>query len=335
MDEAPEAGTATEVADGIFWLRFPLPMSSLDHINLWLLRDRDGWMVVDTGISNRRSMEVWREHFTQIMGGRPVNRVMCTHLHPDHTGLAGWLCRKFGAPLLMTRGEYFLCRLLAADTGNAAPPEGIKFYQKVGLTPDQIGLYRTRFGHFGRAISELPHNYDRLTDGECSLIDGYKWQIVVGSGHSPEHACLWCPERGICMTGDQLLPNLSSNVSVWPTEPEANPLEDWISSCHKLKAVLPEDTLICPAHGLPFRGAHQRLNKLINHHEKALNRLENFCKTPRLATEVYSVLFRHRINDSNRIMAVGESVAHLNCLKHRGRVARRLNDAGQFVYMAR
>jgi len=335
VHEAPEPGSATEVADGVYWLRFPLPMTSLNHINLWALKDKDGWMVVDTGIGDKVSREIWENHFTELMGGRPVNRVLCTHLHPDHTGLAGWLCKTFDAPLLMTRGEYFLCRLLAADTGKPAPRAGIKFYLKAGFTEDQIELYKKRFGGFGKMIAEMPQGYDRLTDGELGLINGKEWRIIIGSGHSPEHACLYCPELNICLTGDQLLPNISSNVSVWPTEPEGNPLEEWIQSCHKLKAELPEDVLVCPAHGIPFRGAHKRLDKLISHHEKALDRLLEYCGEERLATEVYSVLFRRSIDDGNRIMAVGESVAHLNCLKGRGLIRRRLNDAGQFVYKAK
>ena len=334
VDEAPAPGSAIEVADGVFWLRFSLPMKGLDHINLWAIKDGDGWVVVDTGIADKTSKNIWMKHFAELMGGRPVDRIICTHLHPDHSGLAGWMSRKFGAPLLMTRGEYFLCRILAADTGKVAPKDGIKFYRKAGFTDEQIELYKLRFGGFGKAISALPDSYDRLVDGELGMIGGREWKIVIGSGHSPEHACVWCPELSLCLTGDQLLPNISSNVSVWPTEPEANPLQEWIDSCQKLKNVLPEDTLICPAHGIPFYGAHKRLDKLIDHHEKALDRLEDFCKTPKLATEIYSVLFRRQINDYNRIMAVGEGIAHLNCLKGRGRITRRLNDAGQFIYLA-
>ena len=334
-EEAPAPGTVTELADGVFWLRFKLPMAGLDHINLYALRDGDGWVVVDTGIGWHEAKAQWERHFAELFGGRPVNRVICTHLHPDHTGLAGWICAKFGAPLLMTRGEYFLCRLLVADTGQPAPREGVAFYRKAGFTPEQIDLYKARFGGFGKAVEPLPHAYDRLTDGEWGRIGGRMWRVIIGSGHSPEHACLYCEELGLCLTGDQLLPNISSNVSVWPTEPEGNPLEDWITSCHTLIRELPEDTLIGPAHGIPFRGAHRRLNKLIEHHEKALDRLHAFCAEPKLATEVYSVLFRRPIDDRNRIMAVGESVAHLNCLKGRGLMSRRLNDRGQFTYKSK
>jgi len=334
-EEKPEAGQVTEIVEGVFWLRFPLPMSGLNHINLWALRDGDGWVIVDTGIADKNSREIWTKHFAELLGGRPVNRVICTHLHPDHTGLAGWICRKFGAPLFMTRGEYFLCRLMASDTGKAAPDEGVRFYKKCGFTDAQIELYKARFGGFGKAIVPLPQCYDRLTEGDVLKIGGREWRIVIGSGHSPEHACLYCPELNFALTGDQLLPNISSNVSVWPTEPESNPLEDWITSCHKLKAEFPEDILIGPAHGIPFKGAHRRLSKLIEHHEKALVRLGEHCRTPRLSSEVYSVLFRREITDRNRIMAVGESVAHLNCLKGRGVVSRRLNDLGQFTYKTR
>lgn len=335
QDSAPEPGDVVEVADGVFWLRFALPMTGLNHINLWAIKDGDGWVVVDTGIGNKDSKDIWRGHFEKLMGGRPINRVIVTHLHPDHSGLAGWISRKFEAPLLMTRGEYFLCRLMAADTGHTAPREGLRFYKKAGYTDAQLELYKARFGGFGKAITPLPHAYDRLQEGTEIRIGGRIWHVIIGSGHSPEHACLWCPELSVCLSGDQILPNISSNVSVWPTEPESNPLEDWIKSCHKLHDRLPEDTLVCPAHGIPFWGAQRRLTKLIDHHEKALTRLYNFCADPKLSTEIYSVLFRRAINDGNRIMAVGESIAHLNCLLARGMMTRRLNDAGQFTYKSK
>jgi len=335
QDDKPENGSVTEIAEGVFWLRFALPMKGLNHINLWALKDGDEWVVVDTSVGNKDSKAIWEGHFANLMGGRPINRVIVTHLHPDHSGLAGWICRRFEAPLLMTRGEYFLCRLMAADTGQAAPAEGLRFYKKAGYTDSQLELYKTRFGGFGKAITPMPHSYDRIEDNDVIKIGGRSWHVIIGSGHSPEHACLWCPELSLVISGDQILPNISSNVSVWPTEPEANPLGQWINSCYKLRDTLPMDTLVCPSHGIPFRGAHARLSKLIDHHEKALKRLYDFCRTPKLSTEVYPVLFRRTINDGNRIMAVGESIAHLNCLKERGMVSRRLNDAGQFTYKSR
>ncbi len=331
-DTAPGAGDVTEIMDGVYWLRMSLPMAGLDHINLYFLRDGDEFVVVDTGLGWQEAMEIWRRVFKDFMGGAPVNRVICTHLHPDHAGLAGWMCRKFKAPLLMTMGEYFLCRLMAADTGNPAPEEGILFYKRAGLTGEQIELYKSNFGRFGKAISPLPNGYQRIRDADKIEIGRRQWRVIIGSGHSPEHACLYNGDLNIMISGDQLLPNISSNVSVWPTEPEGNPLEDWISSCHKLKAAIPTDTLVLPAHGIPFRGAHHRLSKLIKHHEQALIRLHEYCFQPKRSTDVYPVLFRRTINDGNRSMAVGESIAHLNCLMSRGLMERSLNEAGQYIY---
>ena len=330
--DAPDSGAVTKIADGVFWLRMPLPMKGLDHINLWFLEDGENWTVIDTGIGSRESKAIWNSVFKDHMMGAPVSRVIVTHLHPDHAGLAGWICDKFDAPLVMTRGEYFLCRLMAADTGHPAPRAGIDFYRRAGFTEEQIDLYKARFGGFGKAISRLPHGYHRIKDGSTLQIGGREWKVIVGAGHSPEHACLYCEDLKLCISGDQILPNISSNVSVWPTEPQGNPMGDWIASCHKLRGAIPEDTLICPAHGIPFYGVHRRLDKLILHHEKALDRLLALCTTPHLATEVYSALFRRTINDGNRLLAVGEAVAHLHCLIERGQMRRLINDAGQFTY---
>lgn len=333
-DTAPEVGMVTEITDGVYWLRMALPMAGLDHINLYFLRDGDEYVVVDTGLGWKDAMDIWEGVFADNMGGAPVNRVICTHMHPDHAGLAGWMCRKFDAPLLMTMGEYFLCRLMAADTGNPAPKEGISFYECAGFTDEQVENYKSRFGGFGKAISELPNGYQRIKENDIIKIDGSDWQVLIGSGHSPEHACLYNADLKIMISGDQILPNISSNVSVWPTEPDGNPLEDWIRSCHKLRDIVPKDTLVLPAHGIPFRGAHHRLSRLIEHHGNALERLHEYCFDPKLSTEVYPMLFRRKINDGNRLMAVGESVAHLNCLIKRGKMQRSTNANGHYVYQS-
>jgi len=331
-DTAPEAGVVTEMADGVFWLRMTLPMAGLDHINLYFLRDGDEFVVVDTGLGWKDAMDIWEQVFKEHMGGAKVNRVLCTHMHPDHAGLVGWMCRKFNAPLLMTMGEYFLCRLMAADTGNPAPEEGITFYKRAGFTDEQIENYKSRFGGFGKAISALPNGYQRIRENDTLKIDGNDWQVLIGSGHSPEHACLYNADLKIMISGDQILPNISSNVSVWPTEPDGNPLEDWIRSCHKLRDAVPKDALVLPAHGIPFRGADIRLNRLIDQHESGLERLHKFCFEPKRSTEVYSMLFRRKINDGNRLMAVGESIAHLNCLVKRGQMVRTMNADGHYIY---
>jgi glyoxylase-like metal-dependent hydrolase (beta-lactamase superfamily II) len=301
------------VADGIQWLRMPLPFA-LDHINLWLVEDDDGWAVVDTGIDSGTSRKVWRDTIANVMGDKPINHVVATHLHPDHVGCAGWLTDEFNIDLWMTRDEYLLCRVLVADTGREAPDEGTRFYHAAGFPAEAMHRYEEMFGMFGKFVAPLPEAYKRLREGDRLTFAGHTWEVLVGRGHSPEHACFLDAERNLFVSGDQLLPTISSNVSVYPTEPEANPLKDWLDSLRTLKASLPSDVLVLPAHGKPFRGAHERLDALIAEHVIALDKLLLHCKEPCRAVDAFPALFRTRITDSKLMMATGESLAHLNYL---------------------
>jgi glyoxylase-like metal-dependent hydrolase (beta-lactamase superfamily II) len=327
----PEPGETIMVAPGMHWVRMPLPFQ-LNHINLWLLEDGDGWTVVDTGLRDEATADAWKKLFAGAMQNRPVKRVVVTHLHPDHVGLAGWLVRRFGVTLWMTRTDYLLCRNLVADTGQEAPEEGIRFYRAAGFPEDALEAYRARFGGFGRAVYRLPNSFRRIQDREEITIGDRSWKVIVGRGHAPEHACLWCAEENLFISGDQILPRISSNVSVFPTEPEANPLQDWLDSCAQLKGLLPPDTLVFPSHNEPFRGAGVRLDELILEHEENLEKLLLLCVEPKRAVDCFGALFRSRITSGNYVMAAGESVAHLNCLRARGALARRIDDNGVTWY---
>ena len=327
FETRPELGQSIEIAPGVHWVRMRLPMQ-LNHINLWLLEDGDGWTVVDSGIRNEETANAWKQLFAGPMGGRPVKRVIVTHMHPDHIGLAGWLVRKFDVELWITRTEFLMCRNLVADTGQEAPQEGVRFYRAAGFTDELLENYKARFGGFGHGVYKLPNAYRRIAEGSRIEIGGREWRVVVGNGHSPEHACLWCPEANLVISGDQLLPRISSNVSVHPTEPEANPLQDWLDSCAKLKAVLPADVLVLPSHNEPFRGAHLRLSELIEGHETGMDKLAALCAQPQRAVDVFPALFRAKITNGNYGMATGESIAHLNCLRFRGRMARSADADG-------
>lgn len=317
----PGPGETIEVAPGVHWLRMPLPFV-LKAINLWLLEDGDGWTVVDTGIANEQTRGLWRQLFTGAMAGRPVKRVIITHMHPDHIGLAGWLTRKFQCRLWISRLEYVMCRMLVADTGREAPEEGVTFFRGAGWDEDALDSYRVKFGGFGKAVSRLPDAYRRLEDEESFTIAGRIWQVVTGNGHSPDHVCLYCPELDVLISGDQVLPRITSNVSVFPTEPDADPLGDWLASCRKLKTRLPPSALVLPAHNEPFRGLHDRLDDLIRGHEISLDRLESRLGEPKRVVDMFTALFARPIGPDLLSMATGETIAHLNHLIAQGRVTR-------------
>ncbi|MGD9264391.1 MAG: MBL fold metallo-hydrolase [Lysobacterales bacterium] len=299
----PAPGEVFEVLPGIGWLQLPLPFV-LSHINTWLLDDGDEIVVVDTGFDAEEIRGVWRNVLDNLPGGAAVSRVL--------------LCSRLGADLYMTREEYLLCRLLVADTGQPAPEGGRRFYHAAGFDERQMALYVDRFGSFGRVVSPLPESYQRLQEGQELEIGDYRWRVIVGTGHSVEHACLYCEEENVLISGDQVLPTISSNVGVWPTEPAANPLADWFTSLKRLQTLLPDDVLVLPSHGKPFRGVKHRLEALITEHEDGLDQLRVLCQEPRRAVDVFPALFKGPVNDNNLIMAVSEAVAHLNYLVYAG-----------------
>ncbi len=327
--EPPAAGEAREIAPGVLWIRMPLPFS-LANINLWAIRDGEGWAIVDTGIQTADTATAWRQVLAGPLQGRPLTRVMITHMHPDHVGMAGWLIRKSECQLWMTRLEYLNCRVLVADTGREAPDDGVRFYRRAGWGEDAIEYYRTRFGGFGKGTYKLPDSFRRLRDGQVLRIGDHDWRVVVGTGHSPEHACFHCPDLKLLISGDQVLPRISSNVSVYPTEPEADPLGDWLGSIARIKREIPDDVLVLPAHNEPFRPLHARLDDLARGHEIGLNRLRRSLKERRCRPiDVFGALFARKIDDPHLLsMATGESLAHLNYLVARGEAVVEPDEQG-------
>lgn len=327
---APEPGEPYELAPGLFWVRMPLPMK-LDHINLWVIDEGDGWTIIDTGFRTQGCKDVWRELLDGPFAGKPVKRVIGTHYHPDHIGLAGWLCYKHGAPLLMTRGEYLLGRVLTLDVADAPPEAAVTFYGRAGWPETAIERLKSDgWGRFTQAVSPMPIGYQRLREGEVLRLGGRDWRIVTGSGHSPEHACLICDELGLMIAGDQLLPRITSNVSVYPTEPLADPLGDWMDSLDKLETL--GELRVLPAHNEPFDGLATRARQLRDHHNEKLDHLEDFCSEPRTAYDCFQTLFGRKISSGEIMMATGEALSHLHYLEKRGRLRREADaDADRFV----
>ena len=323
----PKPGVPQKIADGVYWVRFSMPIA-LDHINVWLLEDGDGWTLVDTCLDIPSARQQWQDLFDNFLRDAPVKRVICTHMHPDHVGLAGWITRRFDAELWMSREEFLMCRSLASDTGRETPEVAIRFYRAAGFNEHQVDDYRKRFGGFGRAISPMPDSYRRLLSNETIRINDRYWQLVVGSGHSPEHMCLYCPSLKLLISGDQVLPRITPNVSVFPTEPKGDTLKDWLNSNARIREQLPGDVLVLPAHQDPFYGLHVRLTQVIESHERGLDKLYRLLEQPRRALDCFTALFAREIDDGVLQMATGETLAHLNCLIGRRMALRERDEHG-------
>ncbi len=330
----PNPGESLEVAPGVLWLRMPLPMA-LNHINIWALDDGEGRALIDTGIRSEESIQAYRMLYANVAGPKMLTRVLVTHMHPDHVGLAGWLTRQSNCHLWMTRQEYLYCRILAADTGREAPDDAVDFYRAAGWDQENLEIYRSRFGNFGKYIHPLPDSFRRIVDGEEIRIGEHTWRVIVGTGHSPEHACFYSPALKILISGDQVLPRISSNVSVYPSEPDADPMADWLESLAKIKRLVPDDVLVLPSHNDCFRGLHARLDALISGQLKIFERLSASLQEPKRAIDVFGALFARSISQSDHHllqMATGESLACLHYLLRRGEATRLLDAAGVAWY---
>ncbi len=326
---APAHGGFVQVAAGVWWIRLPLP-GPLGHINAWALEDGEGWTLVDTGVGSEASVAAWERLLREAPFRGPLQRVIVTHMHTDHVGMAGWLVRRFGVALWMTRLEYLQCRVVAADADRPPPEDAVRFYRAAGWDEAALAAWRARFGKFGRSIQPLPDSFRRMVDGERIRIGASEWEVVVGNGHSPEHACLYCAERRLLASGDQVLPRISSNVSVQPMEPRANPMADWLASLARLRSRVPDDVLVLPAHNDCFRGLHARLDRLEAGQHEALERLRATLVEPRRVIDVFGALFARPIPHDNASllgMATGEAMACLNYLVARGEAFVEARDA--------
>ena len=342
-DAHPAPGTTREVVPSVCWLTMPMG-GSLNHINLYLLEDRDGWYVVDTGLGNAQTRKLWHAVFDSALGGKPVKGVICTHMHPDHIGQAGMIVDHFRCPLYMTRAEYYQARSFATMGYSASGSswQGEQFYHRYGMPVGHMqrmrAMWESRAGRMAKGGSSamtmpsaMPMGYRRLEDGDILTVGEHDWHVVVGAGHSPEHACLHCHGLGVMISGDQILPVITSNVSVHPTEPEANPLKAWMESHDKFLDT-PERTLVLPAHNLPFYGVRERLRDLISHHEDRMLAIEESCEQPQTAKDLLPVLFKRELDARQTMMALGEAIAHCHLLMHRNRLQRSLDEDGRYRF---
>ena len=333
-EDHPKPGQSIEVKPGLRWVTMPMG-GSLAHINLYLIEDHDGWFVVDTGLNNEEVKDLWWDVFRTELGGKTVKGVICTHMHPDHTGQAKNISDEFRAPLYMTRSEYYHALSFASSSGRHHQSwMGHEFYVRAGMAEEymqQLAQMWSKRSAESMTMPEMPSGYHRLEDNDVLHIGGREWRVVVGSGHSPEHACLYCQALEVMISGDQILPIITSNVSVHPTEPEANPLKAWMESHDKFLATPPE-TLVLPAHNLPFYGVRPRLRELIHHHDDRMLAIEEACVEPQIAKDLLPVLFARKLDARQTMMALGEAIAHLHLLMHREKIERSLHDDGHYRF---
>jgi glyoxylase-like metal-dependent hydrolase (beta-lactamase superfamily II) len=320
------------IVPGLYGVRFALPFA-LDHVNVWLAEQPDGWTVIDAGLADEQTRARWRDLRQGLLAERPIARVVATHYHPDHMGLAGWLCAETGAELWTSRTEWLTARLLAQETSAEWVEAGRLFDHRAGLDHRLIAQRAARGNLYRRRVTPPPPSFRRLGDGDRLRFAGAEWRVMVGRGHAPEMLCLFSPEHNVLIAGDQVLPRISPNVSVWPSEPEADPLADFLSSLARFRE-LPEDCLVLPSHGLPFRGLRERIDQLVGHHHERLERALEACATPVTLAEVMPRLFERALDVHQLQFALGESLAHLNHLVARGQLGRALDADGRLRYGA-
>ncbi len=329
----PAEGEAIRVAEGVLWIRLPLPMA-LDHVNIYALDDGDSWTIVDTGVYSDRSVAIWEKLLVGPLKGKPVGRVLLTHHHPDHIGMAGWLIER-GAELLMTRTAYLMARMLILDLEERPTRQSELFWRAAGMDADHLQKRMSeRPFNFADICAPIPVGYTRLQQGDVLNAAGRNWDIHIGNGHAPEHLTLWSQDDDLVIAGDQIISSISPNIGVFPNEPEADPLADWLESCERLGKLARPDHLVFSGHKLPFTGLPHRMYQLADNHHSALERLVAHLDRERVAADCFAPLFKRRVDEGIFGLALVETIAHLNHLHQTGRATRQRRDDGAWLWRA-
>lgn len=332
-DTLPEPGSTIELAPGVRWIRMPLPFA-LDHINLWLLRDKvdgvDGWTIIDCGISRDELKVLWDKIFETQLEGLPVLRVIVTHMHPDHVGLAYWLCDRWKVPVEMSMTDFMVAKHWASrNDGGGSGGEGTgRHLARHGLIdPESQEKVRQRASYYSAMVPAVPEVFIRILDGSELKINGHVWRAIAGYGHAPEHMALYCADLNILISGDMLLPRISTNISVFDHEPLGNPLPLYLNSLKSFEP-LPADTLVLPSHGKPFTGMHERIRQQNEHHAERLHEVLEACATPKSATDILPIMFKRKLDLHQTTFAMGEVIAHLHALWYDGKLSRAIGNDG-------
>ncbi|WP_371228393.1 MBL fold metallo-hydrolase [Roseovarius sp. 2305UL8-3] len=334
-ETAPAHGEAIEVAAGVLWIRLPLPMA-LDHVNIYALDEGDSWTIVDTGIHSRRSVALWGSVLDGPLQGKPVSRVIITHHHPDHVGMAGWLMARFGAELMATRTSWLMARMLILDEEERPTEQALAYWRSAGMDAE---IYEARKNdrpyNFADVCHPIPVGYTRVKQDDVIRIGGRDWDVHIGNGHAPEHMTLWSRDDNLVIAGDQIISSISPNIGVYPTEPEADPVTDWLEACERLGTLAHDDHLVLSGHKLPFTGLPFRMQQLIENHHGCLERLVAHLDQPKVASGCFAPLFKRKIDQGLYGLALVETVAHLNHLHQSGAITRQRRADGAWLWQAK
>lgn len=334
----PGPGQALEVAPGVKWIRMRLPFA-LDHINLWLLRDKidgaEGWTIVDCCIDHAESRAQWEQVFESQLDNLPVLRVIVTHMHPDHIGLAHWLCERWKVSMWISATDFGVARLASQSSTGFGGDSAAAFFRQHGMTDENsLAQIRARSGYYPKLVPQVPGHFHRMMDGQSIHIGGHSWRCISGFGHAPEHIALYSETLGVLISGDMVLPRISTNVSVYDNEPESDALTLFLDSLQKFTP-LPENTLVLPSHGKPFVGLHERIRQLDEHHQDRLAEVMEACQANACnAMDIIPVLFTRALDLHQITFAMGESVAHLHRLWFAGRLKRELASDETYRFSA-
>lgn len=340
-DKLPELGQIQEISDGVYWVRMKLPFA-LNHINLWLLKDcidgKNGWTLVDCGITSSETKQAWEDIFSNHLNHLPILRVIVTHMHPDHIGLAHWICERFNAPLWMSMTDFFMARWLSSKEGGlsigAVSGSGgsADHFARHGLKSEEdLAKVRARSDYYSNLVPKVPMRFHRIQEGDEVTIGGDSWRAISGFGHAPEHLSFVCEAKKIMISGDMLLPRISTNVSVYDVDPDADPLGLFLNSLKKYHP-LDATTLVLPSHGKPFQGMHYRIEELVKHHDERLAETYAACERPITARELVPILFKRELDIHQLTFAMGETIAHLNYLWKRAKLQRVMDSGGVWQF---
>ena len=325
----PNPGEPIEVAPGIYWLITSLPFR-LRSINLWLLRDTDGWTMVDCGYSIPEVHEQIERAWSSVLDSLPITRLIVTHSHSDHMGNCLRISTRWGISPTMTAGCYRHSQSLFMLPWDQVGPHLLAFYRRAGVSEESIReMHKVRHRRRQR-FDAIPEKWNRIQDGDSFEINGHRWHVITGYGHDEEQALLHSPELGLLISGDQIMAKISPNVSVFWDSPGADPLTGFLKSNRRL-AQLCGDVLVLASHKLPFRGLHARVRALEAHHRERLDKIKNFLKDGPLTAAAFVPLLFGDLDAHQMGIALGEALAHLNHLVATGQ-ARCLEQGGLLLF---